>query len=809
LFHFNSDTMKRYFMVWMMACMSALAHSQVMTIVDDITGQPVELAIVMSDKHTTGELTNSLGQLSASLFEGAEWILVKSFGYHNLKLTSAELSAMNYVVRMKKEEFSLDQVVISASRWNQAARDIPSRVSTISARDIALQNPQTAADLLGASGEIFIQKSQQGGGSPMIRGFATNRLLYAVDGVRMNTAIFRSGNIQNVINLDPFATERVEVLFGPGSVIYGSDAIGGVMSFQTLTPQLSLEDKPLITGKALMRTSSANHELTGHFDVNVGWKKWAIVSSLSSFDYDDLRMGSYGPEEYLRPFYVQRIDSTDVVVTNDDPQVQRPTGYNQINFMQKVRFAPSEAWDLQYAFHYSTTSTYSRYDRHIRYQNGLPRYGEWNYGPQEWMMNQLTMQHHGYNKVYDEMVLRAAYQHFEESRIDRNFNGDERHIRIENVDALSLNLDFSKSISGGHQLFYGLEGVWDDVTSIGKDENISTGSIVDGPARYPQATWNSLGAYANYQRRFSELLVLQAGLRYSTFGQEALFDTTFYPFPYTMTSLQNGALTGSIGLTISPSDRWTFRVNASTGFRSPNVDDSGKVFDSEPGSVIVPNPDLDAEYAYNFEVGAAGIIADFIKLDLTGYYTRLDDAMVRRAYTLNGMDSIYYDGELSQVQAIQNAAVATVYGVQAGLDIELPSGFGFSADLNYQQGEEEIDDGTVSPSRHAAPFFGMTRLTYKHDALSMMVYASFSGGRDYADLPAEEQAKTEIYAIDENGNPYSPAWATLNFKANYVLNNSFTLGAGLENITDVRYRPYSSGIVAPGRNFILSLQANF
>src|SRR5690606_22275722 len=98
--------------------------------------------------------------------------------------------------------------------------------------------PQTAADMLAGSGEVFVQKSQLGGGSPMIRGFATNRLLYAVDGVRMNTAIFRAGNLQNVINLDPFATESVEVIFGPGSVMYGRDAIGGVMSFQTLMPRL-------------------------------------------------------------------------------------------------------------------------------------------------------------------------------------------------------------------------------------------------------------------------------------------------------------------------------------------------------------------------------------------------------------------------------------------------------------------------------------------------------------------------------------------------------------------------------------------
>ena len=173
------------------------------------------------------------------------------------------------------------------------------------------------------------------------------------------------------------------------------------------------------------------------------------------------------------------------------------------------------------------------------------------------------------------------------------------------------------------------------------------------------------------------------------------------------------------------------------------------------------------------------------------------------------MDSIFYDGELSKVQAIQNAAVATVYGVQAGIDIELPSGFGFSADLNYQVGEEELDDGSVSPSRHAAPLFGMARVTYRHEGLSMMLYGYFSDGKDFDELSEEEQAKTEIYAIDDNGNPYSPAWATLNFKANYQLNQSFTIGAGLENITDVRYRPYSSGIVAPGRNFVLSLQANF
>ena len=801
--------MKKLFSVWLLAACSVMAFGQVVTVLDAESVNPIENAIITSDGQGQTLITNHLGQVDISALKDSETILISSLGYQTIHTSFSELQSQRFIARMMIEQISLDQVVVSATRWGQQSREIPSRITSLKQSDVTLQNPQTAADLLGSSGEVFIQKSQLGGGSPMIRGFATNRLLYAVDGVRMNTAIFRSGNLQNVINLDPFAMERVEVLFGPGSIIYGSDAIGGVMSFQTLTPQLSYSDVPLITGKANLRTSSANKELTGHFDVNAGWEKWALVSSISSFHFDDLRMGSYGPDEYLRPFFVERVDSVDVIVTNDDPQVQTPTGYDQINFMQKVRFKPSQDWDLQYGFHYSTTTDYARYDRHILYRDGLPRYGEWSYGPQQWSMHQLTITHQGGNVLYDETAWRVAYQHFKESRIDRNINDPIRHIREEQVDAISINLDFTKSIGSRSTLYYGLEGVWDDVTSIGIDEDIFTGISQPGPSRYPQATWSSMAAYTTMHGDLTDQLHWQAGLRYNVFNLDAEFDTTFYPFPYTTANLDDGSLTGSAGITWTPSSSWTFNAIVSTGFRSPNVDDMGKVFDSEPGSVLVPNPDLESEYAFNVEAGAAGLLGKYVKVDATAYYTNLDNAMVRRDYTLNGQDSIVYDGELSQVQAIQNAAVATVYGVQLGCYVQLPSGFGFKADLNYQKGEEEGDDGTVSPSRHAAPFFGMALVEYKFDRLDMAVYTSFSDGKDFDELPQEEQGKTEIYAIDDNGNPYSPAWATLNFKANYALNEFFSIGAGLENVTDVRYRPYSSGIVAPGRNFILSGRVMF
>ncbi|MDP2687001.1 MAG: TonB-dependent receptor [Aequorivita sp.] len=801
--------MKKIFILWVLLCFVGISYGQTITIKEQQTNLPIELVTLTSTNSKHYATTNSKGQADITVFKGAEKIEIRSLGYKTIVKSYPELASEGFTVSLETSNLSLDEVVISGSRWRQSSDDIPTKIISISAKDVALQNPQSAADLLSVSGKVFVQKSQQGGGSPIIRGFATSRLLYSVDGVRMNTAIFRSGNLQNVINLDPFAIENTEVLFGPGSVIYGSDAIGGVMSFQTLTPQLSLTDKPFITGKANTRYSSANNEKTGHFDVNLGFKKWAFITSISSWDYDHLRQGSHGPEDYIKDYYVQRQDSTDVVVRQEDKLLQIPSAYSQINAMQKIRFQPNENWDFQYGFHFSETSPYGRYDRHTRVRNGTARYAEWDYGPQIWMMNNLNVSYNANNSVFDEMSLRLAHQWFEESRIDRSFNNNERNAQNEEVAAYSVNLDFKKATGEKNTFFYGVEYVIDDVKSEGELTDISTGISEVGPARYPQAQWQSIAGYITDEFKVSDKFTLSAGARYNHILLDAEFDTTFYPFPFTEANLSKGALTGSIGGVYRPADSWVMSANLGTAFRSPNVDDLGKVFDSEPGSVVVPNPDLKPEYAYNADLGIAKVFGDVVKVDITGYYTHLKDVLVRRDFQLNGLDSIVYQGELSQVQAIQNAAVAKVYGVQAGVEVKLPKGFGFSTDVNIQKGEEELDNGKTSPSRHAVPFFAVSRLNYKANKLQMEVNLSYQAKRDFEDLPEEEKQKTEFYALDENGNAYSPSWYTLNFKALYKLTDTFDVSGGIENLTDQRYRPYSSGISGAGRNFILSLTAHF
>lgn len=799
-------------MTWVLCCaLVFVSKGQTISVKDQVNNEPI--TTVVAHDPSTGRVlyANGKGQLDLSSFADLEVIQISSYGYQTVKLSFQELTNLpDATLYLEKSNINLGEVVVAANKWRQNSDDVPQKIVTIAPSEVRFQDPQTAADLLGISGKVYIQKSQQGGGSPMIRGFATNRLLYSVDGVRMNTAIFRGGNIQNVINLDPFVISDAEVLLGPASVIYGSDAIGGVMSFETLKPGFSLEDETIIKGTIVSRYSSANQEKTGHADLQIGWKKWALATSFSSWDYDDLRQGSHGPEDYIKRNYVERINGEDVVLTLDDPAlIQIPSGYSQKNFMQKIRFQPSENWEFNYGFHYSATSSYGRYDRHNRVRNGLPRYAEWYYGPQKWMMNHLKVTHNRSGGWYDRVNLSLALQNFEESRIDRNLNDPIRNTQIEEVTAYSANLDFIKSINSKKFLFYGFEWVQNKVNSTGFTTDIESDRKEEGPARYPKSDWNSLGAYVNLESKIHEKATLQTGLRYSWYGIESQFDTRFYPFPFEEASSGNGNLTGSVGIVYRPEESWVLSTNLGTAFRSPNVDDIGKVFDSEPGAVTIPNPNLKPEYATNIDLSLAKIWGDGFKIDITGFYTHLANALVRRNFQLNGQDSIIYDGELSQVQAIQNAAQAQVYGVQLGIQAKLSKRLSFFTDINFQEGKEELDNGTTSPSRHAAPLFGVSRLDYQSSRIRAQLYVNFQGERSFENLAQEERGKDEIYAKDENGNNYSPAWYTLNLKVSYPILDILQLNAGIENITDQRYRPYSSGISGPGRNFIFSLRASF
>ncbi len=706
----------------------------------------------------------------------------------------------------------LDEVVVSVNRWEQNQREISTRVTKISPALIQLQNPQTSADMLGLSNQVFIQKSQLGGGSPMIRGFATNRVLLVIDGVRMNNAIFRSGNLQNVISLDANAIQNTEVVFGPGSVVYGSDAIGGVMNFTSLTPGTSsLGTK--FSANAFARYASANEEKTGHADFSIGLKKWAFVTSITKSDFSDLKMGANGPVEYTRPDYQVRDENgNDITVVNPNPNVQIFSGYNQLNGMQKVRFTPNANWDFTYGFHFSETSDVPRYDRLIlKNASNVFTSAEWYYGPQKWVMHSFNGLFNQQTAISDQIKFTIGYQHYEESRHNRNFSGGNRNRRTdryEKVKAFSINVDADKQLSEKTNLFYGLEYVTNAVGSTAERITITDGTVSGVSTRYPNnSDWRSMAVYAGLRHAVNDKWIINGSARYTHVYTYAPFDTTYFDFEFTEATVKNGATNGSVGVAFNPTTTFKVYANAATGFRAPNVDDIGKVFDSQPGTVVVPNPTLKPETAYSAEIGLAGKIAGSLNFDLSAFYTLLDNAIVRGPFTFNGQSQIDYDGTMSDVLALQNISELTVRGVQLGLRWDFNENFQVASTINLQKGKEkDVETGeNVSPT-HVAPSFGSTRVTYTNKRVRLMVYANYNGKIAFKDLALSERADTHLYAKDTDGNPYAPAWTTLNFKSSFVLSKFITVDAGVENILDKRYRPYSSGVTAAGRNFIAALR---
>ncbi len=795
-------------LVWVFIILPSSTLGQQIRVIDTETGHPVSNVAVYTISGKSSTLTGESGNADLTTFPTNEKIYFQHPAYINAIYTVRQLDSMDFLLELEKQYIQIEEFVVSAYRWEQNTNKIPNKIHALQQPEIEYENPQTTADLLRTTNEVFIQKSQMGGGSPMIRGFASSSVLLVVDGVRMNNAIYRSGNLHNVISLDPNSIETSEVIFGPGSVTYGSDALGGVMDFHSLKPRLSTSGEMQVNGQLTGRYSSANKERMAHAHVNIGSGRWAFLSSISFTQFDDLIMGSHQHSDYTRPEYVTRINARDTVLANPDKNVQVPSGYDQLNFMQRIRFNPDKPMEFIYTFHHSKTSDIPRYDRLIQYSDGTLKYADWYYGPQRWNMHSLKTTIDKSNLIADRTDLNLSYQFYEESRNDRRFQRDFLRNRTESLHIFSTNLNFEKTIAEKSNLYYGLDWNYNNLASTAYEENIRTGEKTTTATRYPDGKnrYQTMAAYLSYHLQLNDKTNLVSGLRYTWVDLlSELKSDEFYDFPFDEIKLKTGALNGSLGLAYRPAKTWQMNLNLSSGFHAPNIDDIAKVFDSEPGSVVVPNSKLKPEYAYNLDAGIKKTFKEKLKINATAFYTLVNNAMVRRDFTFNGQDSILYDGEMSKVNALVNADQARIYGFHFSLNWNITKSWFFESYYNYTKGYDQDD----VPIRHVAPAFGLLGLSYHKNDIRASFDIRYNGEISNNDLAPSEQSKTHMYATDSNGNPYSPSWYTLNLKMRYRINNELALNAGLDNILDVRYRPYSSGIVAPGRNIYLALRVKF
>jgi hemoglobin/transferrin/lactoferrin receptor protein len=789
---------------------ASVIWSQTITVVNETTLQPIQNVKIAASAEQSGVLTDALGKAQLETVLSGKRLLVIHPYYHTKTISADSLAGSgNYTVYLSEKLESLDEIVISASKFEEKKKDIAQRVETIRSTDLEHMNQSSTADVMSNQGNVFVQKSQLGGGSPIIRGFETNKVLMVVDGIRMNNAIYRGGHLQNIITLDNAMLDKVEIVFGPGSVVYGSDALGGVMHFHTRNPLLSTNDKLLVKAEAFARYNSAASGYSGHASVSVGTRKFGSLTSFTYTKFDDLRQGAnrnpFYPTFGNRTFYVDRINGVDSMIVNKDTNLQVGSGYTQYDVMQKFLYKQSDHVQHTLNFQYSTSSDVPRYDRLVQTSGSNPKYAEWYYGPQKRLLGAYHLDLSNKNVVYDHLKIVAAYQQIEESRMDRRFKKAILNHRIEKLNIFSVNIDAEKQI-GKQELRYGAEFTFNDVQSTAFAENIVNDTTGKLDTRYPDggSTMRSLAVYVTHTWEISPKLILNDGIRFSNVALDATFtDKTFYPFPFDNVNQNNSAVNGNVGLIYMPAAGWRITAVGSTGFRAPNVDDLAKVFESVQGNVIVPNPDLKPEYTYNAELGISRTFAEKITLSANGYYTLLKNAITVLPSTFNGSDSILYDGTMSKVTSAQNAAEAYIYGIEGGLKADITSAFSIVSTINYTYGRIKTDS-TDYPLDHIPPVFGRTGFNLNIKKFRGEFFAQYSGWKRLKDynLVGEDN----IAYATANG---MPAWYTLNVRLAYQFTKNVNLQVACENILDVNYRQFASNISAPGRNFIVTLRGSF
>lgn len=724
-----------------------------------------------------------------------------------------QIYAQNNNIQDSIKTHQLQEIEISANRVLEKKKETAQQIAIIPKEEIAILQSQSTADLIQNTGNLFVQKSQQGGGSPVIRGFEASRVLLVIDGVRMNNLIYRSGHLQNSITTDNNAFEKVEIIYGPSSTIYGSDALGGVIHLYTQNPQLATDTHHTkLKANAFTRYGSVNHESTSHIDVNVGFKKFASFTSFTYSRFGDLRGGSNQNPFYdgvygLRPEYVKRFDNKDSMVKNPDKYLQTPSGYSQYDIIQKFLFKQNEYLKHIVNIQFSNSSNVPRYDRLTEYAGTNLRFAEWYYGPQKRLMAAYDLTYTKSTTIFDYVRLIANYQDIEESRHTRRFNNNNLRSQIENVNVYGLNIDALKKINK-HHIQYGLDIQYNTVTSTAKETNIITNAEKPSRTRYPDGSnlmyWTSL-YFSHKWMIHSDRLILVDGIRVGYATLHSTFrDTTFFKFPFKEARQKNFTYSGNIGIIQNIEDQWKLSFLVSSGFRVPNVDDLGKVFNTQPGAVIVPNPNIQPEKNVTEEINITHFFGKHTLWENVIFYTQLFDAIVTDRFKYNGMDSIMYNGVKSQVLANQNKRRAYIYGFSSQIKTEINDRFNISFHINYTYGRIKTDS-TDYPLDHIPPLYSRMSFNYKASKnLMLSIFALYNGKKDIKDynMFGEDNFK---YATPIG----MPAWMTLNFRLQWTFWKYSTIIAGIDNIFDTQYRTFSSGINAPGRNIFVTLKIHF
>lgn len=649
----------------------------------------------------------------------------------------------------------IDEIVVTATRRAISSEQVSSGLTVVS--EESLDAKKLVTDALAANVGVFVQQTTPGQGAAIIRGLKGSSILHLVDGMRLNNAIFRSAPTQYFALVPVTAIERIEVLRGTPTSLYGNDAVGGVVQAVTRVPSFDLSDTQM-RGEVFAAYDTAELGKMARATIDTGNNK--LASAISA--------------EYLTTGN-RRIGGGDRI---------GPSGYESKAARWVLSATPSDDRSWLFDVHYLEQPETPRVDELVPgFGQSEPSSSEFLFAP-----NRRVFAHGKYS-VTDgpgglDWTTDVAWQRIDDDRIARDFEAMGRRHESNRSDLYGVTISVSRLTHEGSWIV-GTELYSDKVNSQRLEEELLTGATRALASRFPDGSQVRQSAlYGNLQRQLTDRHNLSFGVRISN------DDVTL---PETVVSaaaaINNTDLSGDLGWIFKLDQHWQLLANLGLGFRAPNVFDLG-TFGDRPGNRFnIPNTTLDSERVAQADVGVR-FRSDRLRFDLMAYALRYDDRI-----TSVGTGTITPDGR-DVVQSV-NAAESSIRGVEAALNYRVGDVISARASLDYTWGEQQVSGSAPEPADRMPPLNGSFSLSY--DAGSQYQLDGWIRFASAQDRLSERDAGD--VRIDPQG---TPGWVIIGARLQKEFSRNWWLSITLDNLLDKRFRVHGSGLDAPGRNFTIS-----
>lgn len=667
-----------------------------------------------------------------------------------------------------KRRLSMEEVTITGTRSAATLLDSPGSVSLITSEDIEKRQSRTTPEALQEEIGILVQETTLGGGSPFLRGQVGNRILVLVDGIRLNNSTFRFGPNQYLNTVDSLSLDRIEIVRGPASVLYGSDALGGVIHVISKRPR-DVSEPFSLAGRLLSRVSSAAFEKTLRVESGGNAGAFGFHGGASFRDFDDLRSGS-GEQDH--------------------------TGYREVDGDARLRYRIAPDHELGFLFQ---RVTQLRVPNRVAFEHDDE---EFFFEPQERSL--FALEHEVALPVLAVRSLRSnvSLHRQREVRRRRRFDSTIERREEDVVATLGATTQAEIPVMERHLLVAGLELYRDGVDSGASTFDRTTGERSSVSGSFPDdSTYESIALYGQATVEILPPLSLVGGLRWSRFALDADVGGGFGEI-----SQDFDDATGAVAVVWRVLGPLRLVASFSQGFRAPNLDDTVVLRAlPEQNGVDAPNPVLEPEHVDNVEAGLK-IGSAWFSGSLFYYYSTYSDLIERRPGTFGGRTFLDENGNGVQdaggpnVFTKQNIGDAVVQGVEADFEIPLPRHVDLFGNFSWARGENRTAD---EPFSRIPPILGLTGLRWSSSNGRFWVeyFARVAGKQDRLSSRDESDVR-----IPPGG---TPGWQTQNLRGGLRATEELRLSLALENLTDERYRIHGSGIDAPGINAVGSVEWSF